>query len=69
MPLFLFGVTIVHLVRTMTLTNHLLTGAAIAKLLPSPVAIPIAFASHFVLDALPHFGCKTIEERMRHMGL
>lgn len=53
----------------MTLTNHLLTGAVLAKFLPLPVAIPLAFASHFVLDALPHFGSKTVEERMNHMRL
>lgn len=40
----------------MTLTNHLLTGAALAKFLPLPIAIPLALASHFVLDAVPHFG-------------
>lgn len=53
----------------MTLTNHLLTGAALAKFLPLPIAIPLAFASHFILDALPHFGFRTIEERMQHMGI
>lgn len=53
----------------MTLTNHLLTGAALAKFLPAPIAIPLAFASHFVLDALPHFGYQTIEERMRYPGV
>src|ERR1700733_1795064 len=53
----------------MTLTNHLLTGVALAKFLPLPIAIPLAFASHFILDAMPHFGCKTIDERMRHMGV
>lgn len=53
----------------MTLTNHLLTGAALTKFLPATVAVPLAFASHFLLDALPHFGYKTIEERMRHLGI
>ena len=53
----------------MTLTNHLLTGAALAKFLPIPVAVPVALASHFVLDALPHFGFPSIEERMRHLTL
>lgn len=53
----------------MTLTNHLLTGAVLAKFLPLPLAIPLAFASHFVLDAMPHFGFKTIEERMRRIGI
>ncbi|MBC7708386.1 hypothetical protein H7Y63_04125 [Polaromonas sp.] len=44
----------------MTVTNHLLTGAVIGKFLPLPLAIPAAFASHFILDALPHFGFKSI---------
>jgi hypothetical protein len=41
----------------MTATNHALTGALIATAIDKPLlAVPIAFASHFVLDALPHFG-------------
>lgn len=36
--------------------NHALTGALIAKILPLPLAIPLAFISHFVLDSLPHYG-------------
>ncbi len=39
----------------MTATTHLLSGAALATFLPLPVAIPLAYASHFVLDSLPHF--------------
>ena len=40
----------------MTATNHTLTGAVIGALIPIPIlAIPVAFLSHFVLDALPHF--------------
>jgi hypothetical protein len=41
----------------MTGTNHALTGAAIALvLIDKPVvAISAALASHFVLDAIPHF--------------
>jgi hypothetical protein len=40
-----------------TATNHILTGAIIGLVVPNPVlAIPLAFASHFVCDALPHFG-------------
>jgi len=53
----------------MTLTNHLLTGAALGKFLPLPVAIPLAFASHFVLDALPHFGFPNIDARMKHLTM
>ena len=41
----------------MTTTNHALTGAMIATLINQPyLAIPLAFISHFVCDALPHFG-------------
>ena len=52
----------------MTATNHVLTGAAIAVLIPQPVlAIIAAFVSHFVLDVLPHFGLDLeAEERDRH---
>ena len=40
----------------MTATNHALTGAAIALSVKSPVlAIPLAFVSHFLLDAIPHY--------------
>ncbi len=41
----------------MTVTNHMMTGALIALLVQRPIlAIPLAFLSHFVLDALPHYG-------------
>lgn len=41
----------------MTATNHAVTGALIATIVPSPfIAIPLAFAAHFVMDAIPHFG-------------
>lgn len=33
-----------------------MSGALIGALLPWPMALPVAFASHFVLDALPHYG-------------
>ncbi len=36
---------------------------------PLPVAIPIAFASHLLLDALPHFGFTNINERRRKLKL
>lgn len=39
----------------MLVTTHLLTGAAIASLFPDPrISIPLAFASHFILDKIPH---------------
>lgn len=43
----------------MTATNHTLTGALIAAVVPNPImAICLAFMAHFVLDALPHFAFK-----------
>ena len=39
----------------MTTVNHSLTGALISTVLPLPLAAPLAVASHFVLDALPHY--------------
>ena len=40
----------------MTTTNHAITGAFIATLIKQPLlALPLAFLSHFVCDALPHF--------------
>lgn len=41
----------------MTATNHALTGAIIGLVIGEPlVALPAALASHFVCDAIPHFG-------------
>ena len=41
----------------MTATNHALTGAAIGLIIGQPLlAMPLALASHFVCDAIPHFG-------------
>ena len=41
----------------MTATNHAITGALVATVVHQPVlAVPIAFAAHFVMDAIPHFG-------------
>lgn len=40
----------------MTGTNHMLVGAAIGTAFASPIAVPIAFLSHFILDTLPHYG-------------
>jgi hypothetical protein len=37
-------------------TNHALTGAILGLSIGHPVALPLAFASHFVLDAIPHYG-------------
>lgn len=41
----------------MTATNHALTGALIGLAIHQPViAVPVAFISHYILDALPHSG-------------
>jgi len=41
----------------MTATNHALTGATIGILIGKPLlAVPVALLSHFICDAVPHFG-------------
>ncbi len=40
----------------MTATNHGLSGMVLGAVLPIYLAIPVAFASHFILDTLPHYG-------------
>jgi hypothetical protein len=51
----------------MTITNHALTGALIAVSVGQPViAVPLAFVSHFALDAIPHFGIsKDLDKKNR----
>ncbi len=40
----------------MTATAHALVSAAIAAAIPNPsLALPLAFVSHFVMDAVPHW--------------
>jgi hypothetical protein len=36
--------------------NHAAVGGFIVKVLPLPLALPAALASHFLLDMLPHYG-------------
>jgi len=37
-------------------TPHVFIGAAIARAIPNPfIAIPLAFASHFILETIPHW--------------
>jgi hypothetical protein len=44
-----------------TATNHALSGALIGATITQPIlAIPLAFISHFGLDAIPHFGLDNI---------
>ncbi len=46
----------------MTATNHALTGAVIGFSVGNPfLAIPIAFLSHYLLDAFPHYASKNKE--------
>lgn len=41
----------------MTAVNHALTGTLIGLVIGQPLAaVPLAIGSHFVCDALPHFG-------------
>ncbi len=41
----------------MLITNHVLAGSIIGLTIKEPsLALIIAFASHFVMDAIPHFG-------------
>ncbi len=48
----------------MTGTNHAMTGGVIGLVIGGPIAIPIAFASHFLLDWMPHLGFEKLEDRM-----
>ena len=41
----------------MTATNHAAAGALIALIINEPILVlPLAFITHFAMDALPHFG-------------
>src|SRR5690348_5572345 len=41
--------------------NHALVGGLIGRVLPWPIAIPAALASHFALDMLPHYGISPVK--------
>ena len=44
----------------MTATAHALVAGAIYRAIPNPtLAIPLAFASHFIMDAVPHWDIGT----------
>lgn len=44
-------------------TPHVAVGAAIASKIPNPlIAIPLAFASHFILDKVPHWNPHIVTE-------
>lgn len=54
----------------MTGTNHAITGAIIGSVVGAPMlALPLAFASHFALDALPHYGEVSKEQNRRRFHL
>ncbi len=47
-------------IRSMTATGHAVIGTVIAAKIGNPaLAIPIAFASHFVADMIPHWDTAT----------
>lgn len=51
----------------MTATNHMLAGAVMAAGLHHPLLVfPAAFFSHFLLDALPHFGVHEHDTAVRN---
>lgn len=44
----------------MTATAHALVAGAIYRAIPNPVlSVPLAFASHFIMDAVPHWDIGT----------
>jgi hypothetical protein len=48
----------------MLVTNHVLSGAAVGTFVRSPLlALPLGVASHFALDAVPHWGRWESKER------
>lgn len=49
----------------MTGTNHAVTGAIIGAVISPVAAIPLAIASHFALDWLPHYGDHSIGQHER----
>jgi hypothetical protein len=47
-------------------TPHVAVGAAIATAIPNPfISIPLAFASHFILDKVPHWNPHSYTEIQR----
>jgi hypothetical protein len=50
--------------------NHALSGAVIGMTVTDPlIALPAAVASHFVLDAIPHFGARRVNLGGSHFNL
>ncbi len=53
----------------MTGFNHGLTGAVIGLAIKDPIfALPLAFASHFLCDIIPHFGLKAKNKRQKRLS-
>lgn len=51
-------------------TPHALVGAAIASKIPNPlISVPLAFASHFVLDMVPHWNPHLNTETKKYGGV
>src|SRR5579859_6756448 len=54
----------------MLVTNHVLSGALVGALADDPVAaLPLGVASHFVLDAAPHWGSWDTSERFLRVAV
>ena len=53
----------------MTATNHALTGALIGLSLANPIALLLAVASHFALDALPHYTDESLKLESRAFAI
>lgn len=50
-------------------TPHVALGVAIAVSIPNPlISIPLAFASHFILDKVPHWNPHTYTETVKNGG-
>ncbi len=54
----------------MTATNHFLIGVSISLVVKQPLlALPLAFVSHLVADAMPHYGGKAPFSQMKKVWM
>lgn len=54
----------------MTATNHFLIGVSISLVVKQPaLALPLAFVSHLLADALPHFGGRLAVKKLAKVWL
>ena len=59
--------TVVIITNTVLETPHVIVGAAIATKVVNPaLALPLAFASHFVLEKIPHWNPHLNTELIKH---